>query len=266
MLSRIVTGTLLALSSILLAFSVIAIVAIWGYNEEITRSAVSRFEEVDVQLMQTQATLQASERELERALRLVDATEKALQQLVDPATGGENVFENIQSTLDDRLIPDLKTTRERIVTARETLEELRTVLARVTGFLPFVDLTRPDEIAADLILSAVSLDADISEMEVVAQRASTFIGDTSYLLGGDLTQTRESLQSFLRAIQDYNQRVTDWRAQLADFTEKSPRWIDQASIGLTLFLAWFALSQFGLILHGIGMQYGENPLWILRGK
>src|ERR687891_467332 len=168
MLRRILTATLLALSSILLAFSVIAIVAIWGYNEQITSAAVSRLEEIDIQLTQTQDTLQASQKELERALRLVDATEKALEQLVDPS-GTETAFESIQSTLDERLIPDLKTTRERINTARETLENLRSVLERVTSFVPFVDLNGPDKIVADLIVSATSLDADISEMEVVAQ-------------------------------------------------------------------------------------------------
>lgn len=265
MVHRILTGILLALSSILLAFSVIAIAAIWIYNGEITRTAVSRLKEVETQLTQTQVTLQASQKELERALRLVDATEQALQQLVDPSSGSENAFESIQNTLDDRLIPDLKTTRERIDTARETLENLRSVLERITSFVPFVDLNGPDKIVADLIVSATSLDADISEMEVVAQQASTFVSDTSDLLGGDLTETRDSLQSFLTAIQEYEQKVTGWGEQVAEITEGAPRWIDQASIGLTLFLAWFAFSQFGMILHGIGMQYGENPLWILRG-
>ena len=266
MVRRIFTGILLALSSILLAFSVILIAALWIYNGDITNTTVSRLKEVEAQLTQTQITLQASQKELERALRLVDATEKALQQLVDPATGSENVFESIQGTLDDRLIPDLKTTRERIDAARETLENLRSVLERVTSFVPFVDLNGPDKIVADLIISATSLDADISEMELVAQQASTFVGDTSALLGGDLSETRDSLQSFLTAIQEYEQKVTDWSKQVGEIIEGAPRWIDQASIGLTLFLAWFAFSQFGLILHGISMQYGENPLWILRGK
>lgn len=265
MARKLLTGTLLALSSIFLAFSVIAIAALWIYNEQLTQGAVNRLKEVDLQLAQTEVTLQDSQRELERALRIVDATEKALQQLVEPG-GSETVFESIQSTLDDRLIPDLKTTRQRIDEARATLENLRSVLGRITSLVPFVDLNGPDKIVADLILSATSLDADISEMELVAQQASTFVSDTSFLLGGDLTQTRNSLQNFLTATQDYEQKVTGWREQVAEISEGAPRWIDQASIGLTLFLAWFAFSQFGLILHGIGMQYGDNPLWVLRGK
>jgi len=266
MVRKIFTGTLLALSSILLAFGVIGIAAIWIYNEQITSTAGSRLTEIDSQLAQIEVTLQASQKELERALRLVDATEKALQQLVSSSGGTGNVFESIQSTLDDRLVPDLKTTRERIDAARATLENLRSVLDGISRFVPFVDLNAPDKIVADLVVSAVSLDADIAEIEVVAQQASTFVSDASYLLGGDLTETRDSLQSFLTAIQEYEQKVTGWREQIAEIKEGTPRWIDQASIGLTIFLAWFALSQFGMILHGLSLQYGDNPLWLLRGK
>jgi hypothetical protein len=41
-------------------------------------------------------------------------------------------------------------------------------------------------------------------------------------------------------------------------------WIDRASVGLTIFLFWFALSQFGLFLHGLSIQAGGNPLVVLR--
>jgi chromosome segregation ATPase len=266
MVRKIFTGILLALSSILLAFSVIGVAAIWIYNEQITTAAISRLEEVDSQLAQIEVTLQASQRELERALRLVDATEKALQQLVSSSGGTGNGFESIQGTLDDRLIPDLKTTRARIDAARATLEDLRSVLEGITSLVPFIDLNSQDKIVADLIVSATSLNADISEIELVAQQASTFVRDTSYLLGGDLTETRDSLQSFLTAIQEYEQKVTGWREQVAQLSDGAPRWIDQASIGLTIFLAWFALSQFGMILHGLSLEYGDNPLWLLRGK
>ncbi|MEW5941962.1 MAG: hypothetical protein AB1750_20040, partial [Chloroflexota bacterium] len=59
-------------------------------------------------------------------------------------------------------------------------------------------------------------------------------------------------------------QITDWRAQVADVTASLPAWIDNASVGLTLFLLWFGLSQFGLLLHGLGLWRGENPLRVLR--
>ena len=266
MVRKIFAGILLALSSIFLAFGVIGIAAIWIYNEPLTRKAEGLLVQIDLELAQAQATLQSSEEELERALRIVDSTEKALEKLADPSGDAENVFDSIQNTLDDKLIPDLKTTRERIDAARVTLENLQSVLDGISSFVPFVDLNAPDKIVTDLVLSAVSLDSDIGEIELVAQQASTFVSDASFLLGGDLTETKDSLQNFLSSIQDYEKKVTRWREQAMELNEGVARWIDQASIALTIFLLWFALSQFGLILHGLSVQYGDNPLWLLRGK
>ena len=265
MVRRIFIGTLLALSSILLVFSLVAIAALWFYNKPVREETATRLVEIDQELAQAEATLQYSQKELERALRIVDATEKALEKLAQPSGGAENIFEHIQSTLDDDLIPDLKTTRERIDTARVTLQNLQSTLDRITNLIPFIDLSAPDRIVEDLIRSAAALDADIAEMEVIAGQASTFVGDASYLLGGDLSETRDSLQNFLTATQEYEKKVTGWRRQVAELKAKAPGWIDRGSIGLTIFLAWFALSQFGMILHGISMQHGDNPLWVLRG-
>ena len=250
MARKIFSWILIILGSIFLIFSVLAILTIWIYKGPLEREAVSQLEEIDRELALAETTLHSSELELARALRIVDATQTALEELTQQTSSAESLFDSIQSTLDDRLLPELKTTRTRIESARATLVNLQSVLLGVSGFIPGVDLTLPDKVLTDLILSADSLDTEIENMEVLATQASLFVGDTSYLLGGDLTQTRESLQSFLTSIQDYQKKVALWRAQAADLAEGAPRWIDQASIALTLFLLWFGVSQFGLILHG----------------
>ncbi|MBV6393716.1 MAG: hypothetical protein KPEEDBHJ_02959 [Anaerolineales bacterium] len=45
-----------------------------------------------------------------------------------------------------------------------------------------------------------------------------------------------------------------------------PGWIDDASLSLLAFLVWFAFSQLGLILHGLTIWRGGNPLEVLAGK
>jgi len=110
------------------------------------------------------------------------------------------------------------------------------------------------------------LDSEISNVEGLATQASTFVSDTSFLLGGDLTGTRTSLQNFVTYIQDYEKKVARWREQGADVLANTPKWIDQASIILTIFLLWFGLSQFGLVLHGLSIQRGGDPLAVLRRR
>ena len=199
--------------------------------------------------------------ELERALRIVDSTELALNKFTqnDP----EAFFENVQTTLDDELIPELEIAKERLVAARDTLEDLRTLVFGLK-FTPFIKINIPDQTLTDLIDSADSLQTQIKDVGGLAKEASLLLGDASDLLGGDLTETRDSLKSFLIAIEGYQTKIADWRAQVADLNKDLPKWIDRASIGLTLFLLWFGFSQFGLLLHGLNIRRGDNPQEVLR--
>ena len=78
MASKLFSGVLIALGTIFLMLSLVGIVAAWAYNEPLTREATGRLTEIDTQLSQAQSSLQSSQLELERALRIVDAAEQAL--------------------------------------------------------------------------------------------------------------------------------------------------------------------------------------------
>jgi len=266
MARKIFSGILIILAGVLLVLSLVGIGAVWVYKEPLTREAVSRLQGIDTQLVQAQAALQSAAKELERALRIVDTAQTALQNLALQSDSAENLLGNIQSTLDDRVLPELKTTRGRISTARSALESLKSVLAGIKNFLPNIDLSAPDKIVTDLIDSTQSLDSEIENVETLVQQASTFVSDNSYLLGGDLGETRDSLQSLLTTVQGYEKQVAESQKQLEDVIEKTPTWIDRTSIGLTIFLVWFALSQFGLFLHGLSIQAGGDPLAVLRRR
>lgn len=263
MARKILAWILTVSGAVFLLFSVAGIGAVWIYNEPVTREAASRLRGMDAELEQAEFTLESTHAELERALRLVNAAQAALEQLAEQSTNAESLLDGIQSSLDDKLLPELKTTRERLSAARITLEDLRSMILNVES-LPFLDLSFPDQMLTDLINSADTIDAEIANAEEIAKRASTFVSDTSYLLGGDLTETRDSLRTFLAAVEEYQVKVGDWRAQIADTSEALPTWIDRTSIGLTIFLLWFGLSQFGLLLHGRMVLRGQNPLDVLR--
>jgi hypothetical protein len=266
MARKFFSGILIGLSALLLVLSLVAIGAIWVYKEPLTREAVSQLDAIDAEIDQAQLALQSSAQELERALRIVDSAQTALQKLALQSNSAESLLGNIQSTLDDRVLPELKKTRGRIGTARTALENLQSVLAGIRNFLPNVDLSAPDKIVTDLIDSTNSLDGEIANVEKLVQQASTFVSDNSYLLGGDLGETRDSLQNLLISVQSYEKKMTTWQAQVGDLIQQAPLWIDRAAVGLTIFLLWFALSQFGLFLHGLGIWAGGNPLVVLRRK
>lgn len=264
MARKILIGTLIVLSSTLLVLSVVGIVLAWVYNEPLTKETTSRLQQADSQLAQIQADLRDAKTEVERALRIIQSAEDALASLTQQTTDAKQLLEDVNSTLDDQLIPGLETTRTNITEVRNTLEDLRAALEQINS-LPFVDLNIPgDELLAGIIDQVNELDSGIADVQDLAQRASTFISDTSYLLGGDFNETKRQLEDLLQTLDEYDQKATDWREQIADLIESAPRWIDNASLSLTVGLLWFGFSQFGLILHGLGMKRGVDPLEVLR--
>ena len=266
MTRKILIGALIVLSSTFLILSILGIALAWIYNEPVTREATSRLQEVDSQLTQIQTDLRNAKAEVERALRIIQSAEDSLASLTQQTTDAKTLLEDVNATLDDKLIPGLEATRTNITEVRNTLEDLRATLKQINE-LPFVNLSIPgDELLLSIIAQVDALDGEIVNVQDLAQRASTFISDTSYLLGGDFNETKQKLEDLVLVLAEYDQKVTDWRGQIADILESAPRWIDNASLSLTLGLLWFGFSQFGLILHGLGMRRGIDPLDVLRTK
>lgn len=266
MTRKILIGALIVLSSTFLILSILGIALAWIYNEPVTRESTSRLQEVDSQLTQIQTDLRNAKAEVERALRIIQSAEDALASLTQQTTDAKTLLEDVNATLDDKLIPGLEATRTNITEVRNTLEDLRATLKQINE-LPFVNLSIPgDELLLSIIDQVDALDGEIVNVQDLAQRASTFINDTSYLLGGDFNETKQKLEDLVLVLAEYDQKVTDWRGQIAGILESAPRWIDNASLSLTLGLLWFGFSQFGLILHGLGMRRGIDPLDVLRTK
>ena len=264
MAHKILAGILIAISSILLGLSIAGIALVWMYKEPLTQVSTARLRSIDNELGQAQTALQNAKLELERTLRTVDAAEKSLKTLKADFAQAKALFGDVNGTLDKQLLPGLKASRENIVQAKSSLQELRVTLEKINA-LPFMDLNIPgDELLADLIASAGSLDAQITQVEDLVKKASTFMGDASYLMGGDFTETKNNLQNFLTVVQEYDQKLSGWRDQLAMLIGSLPGWIETASISLTIFLLWFGFSQFSLILNGLSLWRGSDPQTRLR--
>ncbi|KAA0256955.1 MAG: hypothetical protein EDM79_20100 [Chloroflexi bacterium] len=256
---KILAGVLIGLSSLFLLASLTGMILAWACNEPLTLEATTRLNEADRQLTQVQTDLRKAKAEVERALRIIQSAEEALASLAEQATSAKEALEEVNQTLDDELIPGLENTRARITAVRVILEDLRSALEELNS-LPLVNFEVPgDELLADIISGVDSLDAEIADVQDLAQRTSIFISDASYLLGGDFQTTKENLQDLLEVLEGYDSEITGWLTQARTLKESAPGWIDNASLSLSLVLFWFAFSQLGLILHGLAIWHGENP-------
>jgi chromosome segregation ATPase len=262
MARKIITYTLISLSSLFLISSLIGVIAAWAYNTPLTEKAITQLKDIDAQLAQIQTDLKDAKAEVERALRIIESAEEALASLTQQTQDASQILEDVNQALDNQLIPGLETTRASITEIRIILEDLQTSLEQLNN-LPFVNIQIPgDDLITNIITGVDSLDAEIANVQKLAQQASVFISDTSYLLGGDFQETKQNLQDLLLTLEGYDSKLSNWREQVKTLIESTPKWIDNTSILLTFFLLWFALSQFGLLLHGLSIKSGNNPLEI----
>lgn len=261
---KILSGTLITLSSLMLLFSLIGIGAIWICKNTLTQEIVFKLEAVDGDMEEAQSAFVTARLELERTMRLVETAEASMQTLNNDFTLVKTLLESTNGVLEDQLLPGLLTSQEKISQAKSTLQSLRDTLAEINS-LPFMELNLPgDELLGDLIASADSLDDQIVSVEDMVKNASTFIEDASYLMGADFTETKNNLQSFLTIVTDYEQRLIGWRDQIADLLISLPTWITIVSVCLTIFLVWLGFSQLSLILHGFSIWQGGDPLESLK--
>ncbi|MFH2040181.1 MAG: hypothetical protein ABIJ65_12180 [Chloroflexota bacterium] len=265
MVRKIFSGILIVLCLILLGLSISGIVLVWKYKQPLTQSSTALLQTIDQELSQAQTAFQDAKLELERTLRLVESAETSMEALKDEFDTVKSFFDNTTGILDDQLLPGLINTRGKIDQAKTTLQELRDKLEEVNLTLQYLDLNLPgDQLLGDLIDSADSLDGQIVAVQNLVKSASTFVSDASYLMGSDFTETKTNLKNFLVIVTEYEQKLIDWRASVAKLLVSLPVWIKSASIGLTIFLVWFGVSQVSLILHGLAAWKGGNPLAVLR--
>jgi DNA repair exonuclease SbcCD ATPase subunit len=264
MYRKIASWAFLIIGTLFLVLSIVGIAAIWVYRVPATNQAVARLEQVDSELTQAQTALDNGQAELQRTLRIVEAAEKSLASLKAQLSESKTLTDQVNGTLNGKVIPGLEATRAKIDQLRGTLQSLRESLKKLNS-VPFLNLNLPgDQFLADLISGVDSLDKEIAAVVQLTQKASTFAGDASYLMGGNLTETKQRVQNLLNTINQYDEKVKVWHTQVRYLIDSTPRWINEAAVGLTLFLLWFGISQFGLILHGLALRQGADILTPLK--
>lgn len=264
MVRKILTGLWLVVCGALFVLSFIGIGTIWKSKEPLTTAVTARLTEVDGELSLAQTALQNAQSELERALRFVDSAEEALNQFSEQTAVAKDFLDTVTEVLDDTIKPSLATSKENLDEAQQTMDDLRASIEAL-NLIPFINLTVPnDELLGSFTEIIDSLESEVTRVEAIADQASTFMNDSSYLMGGDLSETRNNILALQTVVADYEAKIGTWREQLTTLKANFPGWVQNTAIALTVFLLWFALSQFGLILHGLAVRRGENPLTVLQ--
>jgi hypothetical protein len=264
MLRKVFWGVIIAIAGILLALSILGIGATWAYNEPATQQAEARLHDLDIELGSAQLALDGATTELRRALRILDRAQTALQALAQSTSQAQQILEAMGDTLDEGVIPGLRSARSQLDQVSAALQAALAALETVNS-LSILPVPIPgEEWLSGLLEATSSLNAEIVSVEELAAKASTFLADVGYVMGGDFGETRRGLERLLSTVTEYQTKIESWRAWIARTRAELPALIDRTSVLLTILLLWFGISQGGLILHGLTAYRGGNPLRVLQ--
>ena len=264
MARKILRGTLIALSAVFLIASLVGIGVVWYYKEPVTSETLSKMDDVDAELALAQVALRDAQDELDRALRFVDSAEKALETFSDQLAVTKELLDTVTNVLDKTITPSLEASRKKIDEAQKTMDDLRASIENLNR-IPFVNIDIPDDGILNSFTEIMdSLESEVVRVEEMADQASVFMKDTSYLMGGDLGETRENILELQGVITEYEGKIDTWRRQLMTLKVEFPGWVDRSAAILTIFFLWFGFSQLGLLLHGLTLWKGGDPYIALR--
>ncbi len=260
MKKRILGGTLVVLSIMMLVLSLTGVGAIAFYNQPFTDDLLGKLNKVNDELLMAQESLGNAQQELQRALRIVENAEEALQDLSKQREQAKGFLDAVDSMLTETIIPNIEGSKEKIADAKKTFDDIRTTIINLNR-IPFIEIEVPDEgLLTYFEEIIVSLETEVDNVGEMAEEASLFLNDTSYLLGGDLAETKENIYNLADVIEEYEQKVRIWQAQAEVLIAETPRRVDLASALFAIFLLWVAFSQAGLVLHGISLwQEATQP-------
>lgn len=253
MRKRVLGGVLIVLASIMLVLSLVGVGMIAYHRQPVTETLLGKLTEVNTELKQARSALQDAQIELARTLRMVDSAEESLQALSEQREQAKGFLDAVNGMLEDTITPNIEASKAKIKEAQRSFEEIRTSIENLNR-IPFVNIAVPDDSMLDYFEEIIAtLEGEVERVEEVADDASTFMSDTSYLLGGDLEETRENVNNLSEVVDEYEQKIADWQKKVNVLIEKTPEWINRASALLAVILVWLAFSQIGLILQGLAL-------------
>jgi hypothetical protein len=261
---RLVGGFLIVVAGGLLLVCLAGVISAWAFNEPLTRRGLVELQSVDGELALAQAALDGAATELRRALRILNGAEAALQALSRSTSRSQETLQGVGQALDDHVIPGLRSAGGQLDQVKGALQSALATLEAINASSLLPVPIPGEEWLAGLLAATGALNDEIADLEDLATRASTFLADVEYVLGGDFDETRAGLEGLLSAVTDYQARVAGWRAQVAEASAELPGIVDGVSVVLTMVLLWIGISQGGMLLHGWELWRGRNPLAGLR--
>lgn len=259
-MKRIIPITIIVLSVVFFIASLLGLVAVWVGNQSLTDDLLARIQTVDSDLQKAQSTFQTARLELESTQEQIDLIQSVIAAVGIDSQENVRVITDIIKSFDETLSPLIDTVANGVGKLSEAFLALKKVVESLNA-LPLISLEIPGADKLEQLSSSIAeQQAQVVQLREKIQHMSQLTEDTLNTLTTGYTEFETTIDGLLVMVTEYETMVTDHRTQLVNLQTNIPKWIDQASIILTVGLLWLAFSQVGLFILAWSFYKGEDLL------
>lgn len=261
---KVLAGLVVAISVIGIAFCLVGIFYSWSLNTPVTQAIERALSGVEQFLTLTGEGMERVQVRLDEADTAVTTVEDAVVGAGETINQTNIAFEIVDRTVGDTLFPKIEQVAETVgaitnsvVTFNETLEAVNQI--------PFVEVptltTRLENVSTRVEETRTEVQATRAELQAIKEenvaRPVNAITDRTTRISDGLNQLDAGVGEVQNDVDNRLQEVSATKAKVA-------RTIDLISLAATIVLLWLILAQAGLILLGLGMYKGQDPLLVLK--
>jgi methyl-accepting chemotaxis protein len=264
---KILIGTLLIVASVIgLIFSVAGLIGIWQIQPKIEESMSQTLDLLSDSLGATYQGLVVTQGSLEQSITSVKTLAETVSAIGVTINTTSPLLDSVATLIGEELPATVETTQQSLRSAQQGAAVMDGVLSVITA-IPLISNERynPDKSLSDSLGEVAD---DIDGLPAKFQDMSTKLATTSESLvdveagmttmASDIEAIATSLEGFDEVLDQYKVTVNTVKKQIDTITDGSEQIVTVLVWAVTIFLAWMAIAQIGLLTQGIE--------WVMRGR
>ena len=252
-----------------LIFSIAGLVLAWRAESRVT-AGMQNFVDVLSQTLQTTSQgLTITQQALKSSVDTVSSLQSTVQTTAKTIKSSGPMVDEISKLMTTDLPNTVKSTESSLRTAQDSAKVIDSVLSTLSnipligsgiGYNPEVPLDQALGQVADSLTDLPELFANMADsLKASSSNLETFEADLS-VMAESIGEIEKSVAQYENVVGNYQKSLDTLSARLSNIKSSLPNMVRSAMIGLTIFLIWMVIVQFGLLTQGLELMFEERPI------
>lgn len=252
------TGFLLILAALIgLIFSLGGIFALQRVKPTLTSSLIDVVRLIGTTLETTGQGLEVTQQSLKSSIDSISALQTTIESTAQTLGSTQPVLSDITNLLKEDLPETIQATQQSLTTAQESAAVIDSVLLTFSK-IPLIGVPYQPSVPLPQALGEVAQSLEgLPEKFIAMTENLENTGDNLAVVEADLktvavtvSQIQNSVSEYDTVLKNYQNSVAQVKVQLDALVESMPRLVNLLVLALTIFLAWMAIANLGLLTQG----------------